>query len=108
VGRWLLLVATLAYMAFFLVVVGSAAIAGGGEPDDALLVPQAVLFSLHIETMLLIGVLLVIYLRDAWRNPELEGDRRTFWAVVLFFGNVVAMPVYWRMYLRPGRPARTA
>jgi hypothetical protein len=61
---------------------------------------------LYLGTMVLTVVLLVIYIRDAYRNPALGEDRRTFWAVVLFHGNLLAMPVYWWLYMRPGTGAR--
>lgn len=106
--RWLLGIATLwplVYITFFFVVIAAATIAGGGEPDNDLLIPEAMLFSLHIATMILTIVLLVIYVRDAYGNPELAEDRRTFWAVVLFMGNAIAMPIYWWLYTRPNRKA---
>ncbi len=28
-----------------------------------------------------------------------EGDKRAVWAVVLFLGNLVAMPVYWYTHI---------
>ena len=102
--RWLLGLATLLpviYMAFFFVVIAAASIAGGGDPDNGLIIPDAVLFSLHIATIILITVLLVVYIRDAYRNPDLPDDRRIFWAVVLFMGNAIAMPIYWWLYMRP-------
>jgi hypothetical protein len=110
VRRWLLGLATLwpvIYIAFFFAVVATASIAGGGDPDNDLIIPEAVLFSLHIATMILIIVLLVVYIRAAYRNPELPDDRRTFWAVVLFMGNAIAMPIYWWLYMRPKGDAET-
>lgn len=44
--------------------------------------------------------LLVFYLVDLFRNPNVPAESRTLWAVVLFLGNIVAMPIYWALYLR--------
>lgn len=93
----------LLYIVFFLIVVAAATVAGGGEPDNELPIAAPLLFGLHLATMVVIVVLLVVYIRDAYRNPELPDDRRTFWAVVLFMGNAVAMPIYWWLYKRPAR-----
>lgn len=107
--RWLLGAATfwpLLYIVFFVAIVGAATVAGGGEPDNELLVPMPVLFGLHLATMVLIIALMIIYIRDAYRTPEVPDDRRTFWAVVLFMGNAIAMPIYWWLYMRPGRATK--
>ncbi len=79
--------------------------AGGGEPDGELLVPIGLLFGLHFATMVLIIALLIVCIRDVFRNDELPNDRRTLWAVVLFLGNVMAIPIYWWLYMRRGRAA---
>ena len=92
----------LIYLVFFFVVVGVAAAQGGGDPDNAgLFIPFGVLAALHVATMLLIVGLLIVYIRDAYSNPQIEDDKRTFWAVVLFMGSMIAMPIYWWLYTRP-------
>ncbi len=87
---------------------GGTALQGGGDHDHAgFLIPYGVLIGLHIGTMLLIIALLVVYLRDAYSNPCVEDNKRAFWAVVLFMGNMIAMPIYWWVYLRRD-PERSA
>jgi hypothetical protein len=81
----------------------AAAVAGGH-----LLVPQPILLGLQVATTILIVALLVAYLRDAYRNTRLTAARRRFWTVVLFVGSTVAMPVYWRLYVRPAGGLRLA
>jgi len=44
--------------------------------------------------------LLVFYVVDLFRNPRVPSESRTLWAVVLFLGNIVAMPIYWALYIR--------
>ncbi len=91
------------YIVFFIVVIGIATVRGGGEPDNELIIPEALLFALHIFTMLVVVLLMVVYLVHAYRSEELVGDKKTFWVIALFMGNLLAMPVYWWMFLRPGR-----
>ncbi|MDE2018769.1 MAG: hypothetical protein KGJ13_00270 [Patescibacteria group bacterium] len=59
----------------------------------------AVLFTFHIVTMLEIIVLLVIYIRNVFKNKDVPQDKRTLWAVILFFGSIIAMPIYWYFYI---------
>jgi hypothetical protein len=98
----------LLYLVFFFIVVGIATIQGDGDPDDAgFLIPFGVLMGLHIGTMLLIIALMIVYIRDAYSNPRVDDNKRTFWAIVLFMGNMIAMPIYWWVYLRR-EPDRSA
>lgn len=91
------------YLVIFVTVVGLATLQGGGDPDgDGFVIPFGVLAALHLATMLLIVALLVVFIRDAYGNPRIDEGKRTFWAIVLFMGNMIAMPVYWWLYMRPG------
>lgn len=89
------------YLLIFFVVIGVAAAQGGGDSDNAdFLIPFGVLMALHLGTMLLIIGLLIVYIRDAYKNPQIDGDKRSFWAIVLLMGGVIAMPIYWWLYMR--------
>ncbi len=93
----------LVYLLFFFAVAGMATVQGDGDPDNVdYLIPFGVLVALHIGTMVLIIALTIVYIRDAYRNPRIDENKRTFWAVVLFMGNMIAMPIYWWLYMRPG------
>ena len=71
--------------------------------------PFMLLLVLHLLTVLDILGLLVFYIVHLFHTPLIESDRRALWAVVLFFGNLFAMPVYWYLYLwRPLRPGAMA
>ncbi len=58
-----------------------------------------VLFSLHFLTMLWIFALLIIYIINVFKNERVDKDKKALWAVVLFLGNMFAMPVYWYLYI---------
>lgn len=58
-----------------------------------------VIFGLHFLTMLWIFVLLIIYIVNLFRNERVPQDKKALWAAVLFLGNMVAMPIYWYLYI---------
>jgi len=59
----------------------------------------AVLFALHIFTMLLIMGLSIFYIVDVFKNNRVDKDKKALWAVVIFLGNMIAMPIYWYLYI---------
>src|SRR6185369_4576249 len=59
----------------------------------------AVIFALHIFTMLLIMGLSIFYIVDVFRNNRVDKDKKALWAVVIFLGNMIAMPIYWYLYI---------
>jgi len=61
----------------------------------------SVLIALHFLTMLWIIVLLIIYIADVFKNDRVAMEKKTLWAVVLFMGNMIAMPIYWYLYIWP-------
>jgi hypothetical protein len=58
-----------------------------------------VIFLLHLLTMLWIIALTVFYIVNVFRNQRVDKDKKALWAVVLFMGNVIAMPIYWYLYV---------
>jgi hypothetical protein len=61
------------------------------------------IFPAHLLTMVLMFALTAVYVVHAFRNDELASDKRTLWVIILFFGNMLAFPVYWWFYVRPNR-----
>jgi hypothetical protein len=59
----------------------------------------ALLFLVHLAFMLLVFALMVFYVVHLFRTTEVGADKKALWAVVLFLGNMFAMPVYWYLYL---------
>lgn len=64
------------------------------------------IFPLHMLTMLLMFALITIYVVHAFRTNLIPEDRRILWVVVLLFGNLIAAPIYWYLYM--WRPIATA
>jgi hypothetical protein len=73
---------------------GAAVADQGGPPSWFILT-----FVLHLVTMLWTCALLVIYIIDVFKNERVNKDKKALWAVVLFFGNMIAMPIYWYLHI---------
>lgn len=58
-----------------------------------------VVFGFHIGTILLIFALTVVYVLHAFRSGVVPQDQRLLWVIILFVGNMIAMPIYWWLYV---------
>lgn len=89
-----------AYMVYFFVSMVSAVGTESGGLDNFDL-----MFRLHLGTMLLIFALMIFYIVYLFRTPRVPQDKKALWAVVLFMGNMIAMPVFWFLYVwRDSKP----
>jgi len=84
-----------AFMAFYM----AADFAHGGMPPSHPPVAFFVLIPLHILSILLVGGLLTYYIVDLFRTTRIPNDMKALWAVVLFFGNIISMPIYWYLFI---------
>lgn len=94
------------FMAFwFYMVLG---IASQSEERTSASIPTwfVAIFVMHGITMLVIFALLVIYIVNVFRNDRVAKDKKALWAVVLFLGNMIAMPIYWYLYIWPSNERR--
>jgi uncharacterized membrane protein YphA (DoxX/SURF4 family) len=57
------------------------------------------LILLHFVCILLVICLLTFYIHNAYGNPNITAEQKTIWMAILFFGNVISMPVYWYHYV---------
>jgi hypothetical protein len=90
------------YMIFFFVVIFSSFFfmpRAGSSEGGAFPALFMIIFPLHFLTMLLIMGLTVFYMVNVFRNDRVEKDKKVLWAVVLFMGNMIAMPIYWYLYI---------
>jgi hypothetical protein len=88
------------YMFLFFVFVFSMALGfrGGGDTEPGIQPMMALVFGLHLLTMLIIMALTVFYIVDVFRNERVDKDKKALWAIVIFMGNAIAMPIYWYLY----------
>src|SRR4030095_5425561 len=89
---------------FFLFMVSSFFLARAGgdsaiEPSFLLIVP------LHFLTMLVITALTVFYIVNVFRNERVDKDKKVLWTIVLLMGSMIAMPIYWYLYIWSDSPA---
>ena len=87
----------LIYIATFMLMFVFLVRPGGGFAQGA--DPFRWLFTAHFFTMFVIIALLVFYIRDVFQNSALPDAKRSLWAIVLFLGSPIAMPVYWWYYI---------
>jgi len=66
----------------------------GGPPAFFL-----VFFAVHLLTMLWIFGLMAFYIVHLFKTERVSTDKKALWAIVLFMGNMFAMPVYWYLYI---------
>jgi len=45
-------------------------------------------------------VMMLAFMWYAWRSEAVPPEKRALWVVVLFLGNVVALPFFWFWYVR--------
>jgi len=69
-----------------------------GSPEDFPLTFM-VIIPMHLFTMFLIMALTVFYMVNVFRNDRVDKDKKVLWAVVLFLGSMIAMPIYWYLYI---------
>ncbi len=61
--------------------------------------PILLFFAGHILTMFLMFALTAFYIVYLFRTDRVAQDKKALWAVVLFFANVFAFPVFWYLYI---------
>jgi hypothetical protein len=93
----------IAYMFFFFAFIfGSFMRITNAKEPAPLFKSFRILMVAHAGTMLVMLALLVFYIVHVFKSPALTGDRRILWAVVLFMGGPIAMPIYWFLYVWRG------
>lgn len=86
---------------FVLTFLSFATMTKGAAGPKEMPTPFLVIFPLHVVTMLLGMGLLVIYVLHALQNERLDQNTRLLWAVLMFVGNYIAMPIYFCKYVLP-------
>jgi len=90
------------YMVLFMVVMFSQVLMMDFEnqaPSGHMPTMIKIIFPLHFLTMIWIFVLVAIYIRHIFKTEAVPQEKKALWAVVIFMGNMVAMPVYWYLYI---------
>ncbi|HEY6871323.1 MAG TPA: hypothetical protein VI298_01220 [Geobacteraceae bacterium] len=72
---------------------------GGKQAAGEMPTIMKIIFPLHFLTMIWIFVPLAVYIRHIFKADAVPQDKKALWAVVIFCGNMIAMPVYWYLYI---------
>jgi len=57
------------------------------------------IFTIQFLTIISMFVLLFIFIKNVFKNDRVNQSEKVLWLIVLFFGNMIAMPVYWYLYI---------
>lgn len=88
------------YLLFFMIFFFSAFFSLQSHGDSNFLGSNfIILFGLHFFTIIMSMGLLVFYIINIFRNDRVKSDQKTLWAVILFMGNMIAMPVYFYLFI---------
>lgn len=87
------------YIILFMVFILSTILTRGGAGEGVGPALKLTAFAIHLLTILWIWALLAFYMVNVFKNHRVDQDKKVLWAVVLFMGNVFAMPVYWYLYI---------
>jgi hypothetical protein len=61
--------------------------------------PFIFFFGGHFLTILWMFALTAFYIVYLFRTERIPQERKALWAIVLFFGNIIAFPVFWYLYI---------
>lgn len=89
------------YMIIFFVVIISTLIFMPNQEAEGSGPPMffAVIIPLHLLTMLWIIALTIFYIVNVFKNDLVDKAKKVLWAVVIFMGSLIAMPIYWYLYI---------
>lgn len=71
----------------------------GKPPDKSTFDFFPVVFIMHFGVMLLCFALLAFYIFYLFKSDRVPQDKKALWAVVLFLGSFLAMPIFWYLYV---------
>ena len=89
------------FMAFVLTTIIWSEIGRGTQHVPGFPVGMLLLFGAHLGTMLLMSALTVFYVVYLVKTERVPQDKKALWAAVIFLGNMLAMPVFFYLYVWP-------
>lgn len=76
--------------------------ASGSPPHESRMPSLFLLiFPLHLFTILEVMGVMIFYIVNIFHNERVEKDKKMLWTILLFVGGLIAMPVYWYLYIWP-------
>ncbi len=65
----------------------------------------ALMFQVQAAVMIECWALVIAYIVYVFKTRHVPAEKKALWAAVLLFGNIIAMPVFWFLYV--WRPLRS-
>jgi len=84
---------------FVLFIFGMFFMSSNLEQHRGMPLPFILFFAGHFLTMLWMFALTTFYIVYLFRTDRIAQDEKALWAIVLFFGNIVAFPVFWYLHI---------
>ncbi|MCX6996189.1 MAG: hypothetical protein NTV49_03675 [Kiritimatiellaeota bacterium] len=89
----------LIYILIFLITILSGVFNIKSQQDGGIPLAFKILFAVHLVTMVEILVLVVYYLVYLLKTDFVPSNKKAQWALFLFLMNIIAMPIFWRLYI---------
>ena len=93
------------YLVFFFVIMIAGVFRARPRGPESMPIDFELLFALHLATMLLVFALIAFYITFLFKTQVVSQDKKALWAVILFLGNMIAMPIFWWLYVWPELPS---
>jgi hypothetical protein len=68
----------------------------------------AILMAVHLGVMFLMFALMTFYIVFLFKTDRVKTEMKALWAIAIFMGSFVAMPIFWFLYIWPERGAGTS
>ncbi len=80
-----------------------------GQPEPGpMLFLFPVIILLHFVTVFGTLALIIYYIFDIFKNERLEQNSKIMWTILLFLAGMLAMPIYWYLYVWRDAPRGAA
>ena len=99
----LVLVATLLMPVYMILFMGSMFL-DFGDGDSLIFKSFHLFFAIHLGIMLLNFVLIAFYIVYLFKSARVPTEQKALWAIVIFMGGPIAMPVFWYLHIWPEPP----
>ena len=98
-SKILVLVVTLVPPVYMALLFATFLVSFSNKKEPAIFKHFGVFFVVHLCVMLLTFALLTFYIVVLFKTDRVKPELKALWAVVLFFGGPIAMPIFWYLHV---------
>jgi hypothetical protein len=91
---WPIIYMPIFFIFFFRMFILSTSSEMSGFPQEFM-----VIIPLHIFTVLSGMILYLVYILDLINTDRIDKDKKTLWGLLLIFLGMIAMPIYWYLFV---------